>query len=129
MESAGMNIELDEAAIERRPTDTQSLGGFCSIALGIGESGKQAGFLVPLLQGNPVRGSRRRRYPCDFRWKITGSHLRPLAADHRKFNGAPQFTYVSRPDITHQSMKRLRIETVDGLPGSSTDGHEKGVCE
>ena len=124
-----MNIELDEAAVERRPADTQSLGGFCSIALGFGERSKQAGFLVPLLQGNPVRGGRHRRDPPDFRWKIVRRHLCPFAANHRKFNGAPQFTYVSRPDIAHESMEGLRTETLDGLPGRSRDRHKKGVCE
>lgn len=43
---AGMNIELDQAAIERRSAHSQPFGGFGSIAFGIGESSKQFGFLI-----------------------------------------------------------------------------------
>lgn len=43
---ARMNIEIDQAAIERRSADAQPFGGFGPITLCLGEGGKQFRFLV-----------------------------------------------------------------------------------
>lgn len=88
MRLAGMNIELYQAAIERGSADSQPFSRFGPIAFGIGEGGKQFGFLILTRQRDPRRRARGNRHGRYFRWEIGGKNVSSLAADHREFDGA-----------------------------------------
>jgi len=102
MRLAGMNIELYQTAIERGSADSQPFSRFGPIAFGIGESGKQFGFLILTRQRNPRGGARGNRHGRYFRREIRGKNVSAFAADHREFDGAFQFAHISRPCVAHE---------------------------
>ena len=116
-----IDIKLDKAAIERRPTDTQPSGGLRPIAFGIGKRREKSRFLVPVRQGDPHGRTWHNGGTDDLRREINRKNLFCLAADHRKFDGTLQFTHITGPCVAHEKPMGVGIQALDSLSRGGAD--------